>query len=103
MTMRSLPSSNWAPILLTTGIAVVIHIAFGGDRFAIVLHAVRMGGSTSVIGVITAMLSIGSAIASAFVGRWLDRSGVRGPFIASAIMLAVAPSPALMVEDEAWS
>ena len=62
---------------------------YGPAVFLAALHE-EHGWSRGAISLATTCYFLGGGVAGVFVGRWLDRHGPRGLFVASAVLLAVA-------------
>ena len=70
---------------------VVSHVAFAGNRFALNLHAQRLGANELELGVVLGLVMAVPMFLAVPVGRWSDRAGFALPS-AAGLGLAVAGS-----------
>lgn len=66
------------------------HVCFSGVRFTATLHAIHLGVSTAMVGVVGATFAVLPMLTSVFVGRIADRHGARAPLIVSSAVLVAA-------------
>ncbi|MGE0384116.1 MAG: MFS transporter [Gammaproteobacteria bacterium] len=77
-----------------TIVAAIVLGAFGqvgfiGLRFIIVLHAIALGASAAAVGLLQASFTLLATILSVRIGHLLDSRGVRVPWMAGLVLMAV--------------
>lgn len=75
------------PLALVIVLTVCIHTAYAGGRVAASLLAVDLDASPAAIGVIMSLFAVLPMLFSVSAGRFIDRVGMRGPMLASAIAM----------------
>ncbi|MFM9969597.1 MAG: MFS transporter [Burkholderiales bacterium] len=75
------------PLHLLLSLSLLNHLSFVGTRLAVLIYAAHLNASPAVIGVLAALFAIFSALTSVSVGRWIDRSGPRGPMLYGTIFM----------------
>lgn len=81
------------------------HVAFGGNRFTFTLHAVHLGATPLVVGLLLGLLMVMPMLLAVHIGRWSDRMGYApltlfgmGLLLASGLLAAAWPvMPVLFV------
>ncbi|MEO6564897.1 MAG: MFS transporter [Casimicrobiaceae bacterium] len=77
-------------------LAIANHVVMAGNRVAVSLHALHLGASTAVVGILLALYAFLPMLCAVAAGRLSDRIGVRRPMVLGSLALAVgALLPAL--------
>lgn len=77
------------PIFLVTGIVLLVHVSFGGNRILVSLYALSLGASPFTIGLLISLSALTPMFVSVPAGRMADRVGHRLPMLYGAISLVV--------------
>ena len=78
-------------IRLLVFLTVLTHLSFAGCRVILSLTAIHHEASPFTVGVVLSLLTVVPILFAFNWGRWVDRTGVRGPMLAgiAAILLAM--------------
>ncbi|MFT3802737.1 MAG: MFS transporter [Burkholderiaceae bacterium] len=73
---------------------ILTYSTFAGTRVVLALAGLQLSGSTFVVGMILSLFSLLPAMLSVWIGKQVDRIGMRGPMLAACLLMvfgAAAP------------
>ena len=82
-------------ILLT----IVSHNTFNGTKLTVALHALQLGASPAIVGVLVAMFGLVPMLISVHAGRWIDRIGPKVPILAATTILSMGALASFALES----
>ena len=74
-------------------------MVFRGANFNVLLAAVSLGASPTLVGLLAALFSAPTALMSVAMGRWFDRSGARIPLLCAALLMSGGAATAWLWRD----
>ena len=77
-------------ILVVTVITVLNHMVFTGARFTLLLFAIQLGASPTMVGILGGLFAILPAIFLVSAGRWADRIGTRVPMLGTSVLIGAS-------------
>lgn len=77
-------------VLVVTVITVLNHMVFTGARFTLLLFAIQLGASPTMVGILGGLFAILPAVFLVSAGRWADRIGTRVPMLATSVLIVAS-------------
>ena len=68
-------------------ISILLHLGFAGARVNLALHAISLGASTLMVGIVMSVLSLVPMVFSVQWGRQIDRIGVQKPMVVGSVLV----------------